>query len=112
MKFSDYHQQDVDNMHDLMIPVSNTDGQGQVDHTTGLKRRCHTWAQAIFKDHEKALIEKIDKWRDGVILGAVAWLTSIPILEAYYKEFQQIYALSEPLDWETEWAAPELRIGT
>lgn len=31
---------------------------------------------------------------------------------AYYNEWQQILALSEPLDWRSEWCAPEWRIGT
>ena len=30
----------------------------------------------------------------------------------YYQEWGQIMALSEPLDWEHEWVAPEWRIGT
>ena len=30
----------------------------------------------------------------------------------YYQEWSQIMALSEPLDWEYEWLAPEWRIGT
>ena len=34
------------------------------------------------------------------------------IVQAYFKEFQQIAALSEPLDWESEWVEPEWRIGT
>jgi hypothetical protein len=34
------------------------------------------------------------------------------ILLAYYKEFNQILAISEPLDWESEWCAPEWRIGS
>lgn len=34
------------------------------------------------------------------------------IVRAYYNEYQQIVALSEPLDWEHEWVAPEWRIGT
>lgn len=34
------------------------------------------------------------------------------IAERYLNEFVQIYALSEPLDWETEWVEPEYRIGT
>lgn len=34
------------------------------------------------------------------------------IAEAYYKEWAQIMAASEPLDWESEWCAPEWRIGT
>lgn len=35
---------------------------------------------------------------------------SIP--RAYMREFEQIMALSEPLDWEAEWMQPEWRIGT
>ncbi|MEI7487550.1 MAG: hypothetical protein WCJ72_09105 [Chryseobacterium sp.] len=31
---------------------------------------------------------------------------------AYFNEFQQIFALSEPLDWEQDWCQPEFRIGT
>lgn len=34
------------------------------------------------------------------------------IVEAYYNEWQQIEAISERLDWESEWCAPEWRIGT
>lgn len=34
------------------------------------------------------------------------------IVKAYYHEYLQIAALSEPLDWESEWCAPEWRIGT
>ncbi|NCB47419.1 hypothetical protein EOM81_10435 [bacterium] len=34
------------------------------------------------------------------------------IAMAYLKEFGQIAALSEPLDWESKWMAPEWRIGS
>jgi hypothetical protein len=34
------------------------------------------------------------------------------IAGAYYREWQQIEALSEPLDWNSPWVAPEWRIGT
>lgn len=34
------------------------------------------------------------------------------IVKAYYREFGQIMALSEPLNWDSEWSAPEWRIGT
>lgn len=34
------------------------------------------------------------------------------IAEAYYNEFQQILALSEPLNWEQEWVQPEWRVGS
>jgi hypothetical protein len=34
------------------------------------------------------------------------------VVNAYYQEWAQILALSEPLDWESDWVAPEWRIGT
>lgn len=34
------------------------------------------------------------------------------LVAAYYAEFQQVFALSEPLDWESEWVEPEWRIGS
>ena len=34
------------------------------------------------------------------------------IVAAYFQEFGQIMALSEPLDWESDWSAPEWRIGS
>jgi hypothetical protein len=39
--------------------------------------------------------------------------TEIPeVVDAYFNEFGQIVALSEPLDWTSDWIAPEWRIGT
>ena len=34
------------------------------------------------------------------------------IVRLYYAQWQRVESLSEPLDWETEWASPEWRIGT
>jgi hypothetical protein len=34
------------------------------------------------------------------------------IVDAYYKEWAQVVALSEPLNWSRAWAEPEWRIGT
>ena len=34
------------------------------------------------------------------------------IVWAYYREWEQIEAISEPLDWKSEWSAPEWRIGS
>lgn len=34
------------------------------------------------------------------------------LVAAYFKEYAQITALSEPLDWSSEWSEPEWRIGT
>ena len=39
--------------------------------------------------------------------------TEIPeIVDAYFKEFGHIVSISEPLDWTSDWIAPEWRIGT
>lgn len=34
------------------------------------------------------------------------------VVSAYFKEYGQVAALSEPLDWFGEWASPEWRVGT
>jgi hypothetical protein len=34
------------------------------------------------------------------------------VARAYYREFAQIMAISEPLDWKSRWVAPEWRIGS
>lgn len=39
-------------------------------------------------------------------------LNDARVASAFYQEFQQIAGLSEPLDWETPWAAPQWRIGS
>lgn len=39
-------------------------------------------------------------------------IEDVAIAEAYLEEWGQIAALSEPLDWSSEWMAPEWRIGT
>lgn len=40
------------------------------------------------------------------------YLTDPKIVEAFCNEFAQVYALSESLDWEQDWAVPEYRIGS
>lgn len=40
------------------------------------------------------------------------YITEPTIVNAYFKEFGQIMALSEPLDWTEDWTAPEWRIGS
>jgi phosphatidylserine/phosphatidylglycerophosphate/cardiolipin synthase-like enzyme len=39
-------------------------------------------------------------------------ISDTEIAMAYAQEWAQIYALSEPLDWQKDWVAPEYRIGT
>lgn len=45
-------------------------------------------------------------WENAVLIH------SDEIAEAYAREFGQIMAFSEALDWTSEWVAPEYRIGT
>jgi len=40
------------------------------------------------------------------------YITDKNIVNAYHREFQYMLALSESLDWESVWVAPEYRIGT
>lgn len=39
-------------------------------------------------------------------------ITEPAIVQAYYQEYQQIAAMSEPLNWKTYWSAPEWRLGS
>jgi hypothetical protein len=40
------------------------------------------------------------------------YITEPDIVNAYFKEYGQIVAISEPLNWESDWVEPEWRIGT
>lgn len=40
------------------------------------------------------------------------YITNKKIVDSYFNEYSQILALSEPLDWSEDWAAPEWRIGS
>lgn len=49
--------------------------------------------------------------------GGASWENAViirdrKIARAYYDQFVQIYGLSEPLDWESDWVAPDVRIGS
>ena len=48
----------------------------------------------------------------GYSLENALYITDPSIVDAYFQEYGQIAALSEELDWESEWATPEWRIGT
>lgn len=39
------------------------------------------------------------------------YIKSPKIAQAYFNEYSQIFALSEPLDWDSEWMSPEYLIG-
>ena len=46
----------------------------------------------------------------GKSLENAIFITDPEIVRAYWLEFGQIVAISEPLDWEADWVAPEWRI--
>jgi phosphatidylserine/phosphatidylglycerophosphate/cardiolipin synthase-like enzyme len=48
----------------------------------------------------------------GMSLENALFLTDPKLVKAYFEEWEQIMTVSEPLDWERDWAEPEWRIGT
>ncbi|MCM1981637.1 phospholipase D-like domain-containing protein [Lyngbya confervoides] len=48
----------------------------------------------------------------GKSLENALFITDLEVVQAYFSEFSQIVAISEPLDWEVDWAEPEWRVGT
>ena len=48
----------------------------------------------------------------GLSLENAVVITQQEIADAYFMEWAQVACLSEPLDWTSEWVAPEYRIGT
>ena len=40
------------------------------------------------------------------------YITDPDVVYAFYREWSQILAISEPLDWTCDWSAPEWRLGT
>lgn len=45
-------------------------------------------------------------------LENAVYLEEPAVVAAFFHEFGQVMALSEPLDWESDWSAPEWRIGS
>jgi phosphatidylserine/phosphatidylglycerophosphate/cardiolipin synthase-like enzyme len=48
----------------------------------------------------------------GMSFENALYIEDQPIVDAYMAEYAQIFSLSEPLDWTSEWSVPEYRIGT
>jgi hypothetical protein len=74
-------------MHDLFIP-SDVGEKPLDDHSTTSGR-----VTVHFREHTKKCVEFIEKY--DVIVGSVAWLTSIPILRALSKKWVQIVLQKE-----------------
>lgn len=51
-------------------------------------------------------------WNATASLENAVVITAPQIVNAYLDEWRQILAISEPLDWESQWCAPQWRIGT
>ena len=51
-------------------------------------------------------------WNAGRSLENAVYIEDPIAVQAYFQEFGQILAISEPLDWESEWARPDWRLGT
>lgn len=77
----------------------------------------------ISKDSEDECVECLMPWtvwtgsfnftlNGGESLENAVIIKAPEIAHAYFNEWQQIVALSEPLDWDSEWIAPEWRIGS
>jgi hypothetical protein len=48
----------------------------------------------------------------GRSLESATYTTDPNYVHAFFQEWEQTVAISEPLDWKTPWSAPEWRIGT
>lgn len=71
--------QKTKSMHDLVIPTYCNEGHRLKDYSTSSNR-----VTVHFREHTKRCVEFIEKY--DVIVGSVAWLTSIPILRALAKK--------------------------
>lgn len=81
------------------------------------------FARLLFEDNlefTRTIVEPYAVWTGsfnfsknaGRSLENALYVTDPKIVDAYYREYQQILAISEPLDWESEWCTPQWRIGS
>jgi phosphatidylserine/phosphatidylglycerophosphate/cardiolipin synthase-like enzyme len=81
--------------------------------------RCHH-KFVVFADAEGSGLRPVSVWtgsfnftQNAVRSFENAVIISNPgIINAYIEEFEQVLALSEPLNWKHEYVDPEYRIGT
>jgi len=80
---------------------------GQMHQPEGADHDCQTFrAEAVWTGSFNLTDTASNSFENAVIIRDER------IAAAYALEYAQIAVLSEPLDWETEWMAPEWRIGT
>ncbi len=71
-------------------------------------------------EYESEIIEPYAVWTGSFnftknatnSLENALYITEPSIVKAFFDEYGQIAAMSEPLDWTSDWAEPEWRIGT
>ncbi len=62
--------------------------------------------QAVITGSYNMTFNATNSFENTIILNNREWA------EQFYKEFEYLFGLSEPLDWDTPWVAPEYRVGT
>lgn len=78
------------------------------------------FAQIDYSDSDDIAINPLSVWTGSFNFSTNAtysfenaiYIEDTDIASAYFKEYCQILALSEPLNWKTEWLCPEWRIGS
>lgn len=73
------------NLNGLNIPTDNSRCKELQDNSISVSNPHFDNIEVILKDIEPRLLEIIEDYEDGAIFGCIAWLTSIPILEALAK---------------------------
>lgn len=74
------------NLHNLQIETDETgNGIPLSDFSTSINKPTFDFTEVIFRNTEERLIELINEYKNDIIFGCVAWLTSIPILKALAK---------------------------
>ncbi len=80
----------------VRTPIENSPGDATLDVTPyGVWTGSFNWTKNSTASLENAL-----------------YTEDAAVVRAYYQEWEQIVALSEPLNWESEWVDPEWRFGT
>lgn len=75
-----------ENLNEYQIPCDEEHYRWTMkDYSIKIDNPTFNSIELITRDLEKRLIEIIDEYKDYTIFGCVAWLTSIPILEALQK---------------------------
>jgi phosphatidylserine/phosphatidylglycerophosphate/cardiolipin synthase-like enzyme len=84
------------------------------------KQTSHTLMQTDDEASEYRNYEPYEVWTGsfnftknaGLSFENAVILKDTAIARAYFQEYAQIAALSEPLNWESEWVRPEWRVGS